>query len=277
MEPEALAASTSAGTVLMLLNAGPFHAAITRLSREALHPPFGSSANLSLSGTKFRVEDIEPEMIAIADIVIDRGLRLYRLYRASSTLLDLETFEVVRHGGCFELIADALQHRFGITLPPPPACAPRPWLGVPRCFPLARRRRRRDLRGWPGGGQQVHRASRRPSRWRSNKSTGRGDSIHFPQTPGARSALIFFPSSAGRSLRSLGLRALRRAGAVAPAGPLRGPVPLTSHTPSSAGRAAARPGPAHLPHLWAADRPSLWRPLARRLAQATGRDTLLLP
>ena len=44
------------------------------------------------------------------------------------------------------------------------------------------------------------------------------------------------PSGAGRSLRSLGLRALRRAGAVAPAGPLRGPVPLTSHTPSGAGR-----------------------------------------
>ena len=120
MEPDALAASTSAGTVLMLLNAGPFHAAITRLSREAQRPLFGSSANLSLSGTKFRVEDIEPELIAIADIVIDHGLRLYHLYRASSTLLDLETFEVVRYGACFELIADALKRRFGIELPPPP-------------------------------------------------------------------------------------------------------------------------------------------------------------
>ena len=120
MEPEALAASTSEGTLLMLLNAGPFHTAITRLSREALHPLFGSSANLSLSGTKFRVDDIEPELIAIADIVIDHGLRLYHLYRASSTLLDLETFEVVRYGACFELIADALKRRFGIALPPPP-------------------------------------------------------------------------------------------------------------------------------------------------------------
>jgi len=120
MEPEALAASSSEGTVLMLLNAGPFHAALTRLSRESKHPLFGSSANLSLSGTKFRVEDIEPELIAIADIVIDHGLRLHHLYRASSTLLDLETFEVVRYGACFELIADALKRRFGIVLPPPP-------------------------------------------------------------------------------------------------------------------------------------------------------------
>ena len=120
MEPQALEASTSSGTVLMLLNAGPFHAEITRLSREALHPLFGSSANLSLSGTKFRVEDIDPELIGIADIVIDYGLCLYHLYRASSTLLNLETFEVVRYGACFELIADALKRRFGIVLPPPP-------------------------------------------------------------------------------------------------------------------------------------------------------------
>ena len=120
MEPQALEASTSAGTVLMLLNAGPFHAEITRLSREALHPLFGSSANRSLSGTKFRVEDIEPELLGIADIVIDHGLRLYHLYRASSTLLDLETFEVVRYGACFELIADVLKRRFGIALAPPP-------------------------------------------------------------------------------------------------------------------------------------------------------------
>ena len=80
----------------------------------------GYSANRSLSGTKFRVEDIEPELLGIADIVIDHGLRLYHLYRASSTLLDLETFEVVRYGACFELIADALKRRFGIALAPPP-------------------------------------------------------------------------------------------------------------------------------------------------------------
>ena len=120
MEPQALEASTSGGTVLMLLNAGPFHAEITRLSREAQHPLFGSSANRSLSGTKFRVEDVEPELLEIADIVIDHGLRLYHLYRASSTLLNLETFEVVRYGACFELIADVLGRRFGISLPPPP-------------------------------------------------------------------------------------------------------------------------------------------------------------
>ena len=71
----------------------------------------------------------------------------------------------------------------------------------------------------------------------------------FPQTPGAKTLFI---SLKRRALAPLAwLTRLRRAGAVAPAGPLRGPVPLISRSPSAAGflfgRAAARPGPAHLP------------------------------
>ena len=77
LDAETLAASTREGTVAMLLNAGHFHAELTRLSHDALFPLFGSSANLSLGGTKFRVEDIEPQIIAIADIVIDHGLQRY--------------------------------------------------------------------------------------------------------------------------------------------------------------------------------------------------------
>lgn len=120
MTPDALAGSTREGTVAMLMNAGPFHAEICRLSRAAGHPLFGSSANRSLSGTKFRVEDIEPEIAGIADTVVDYGLRKYHLYKASSTLLDVETCEVVRYGSCFELIADVLKRQFAIELPPPP-------------------------------------------------------------------------------------------------------------------------------------------------------------
>ncbi len=119
MEQRALERSSDQGTVLMLLNAGAFHAEICRLSREAGHALFGSSANLSLSGTKFRVRDIEPEILEIADIVIDHGLRKYHLYEASSTLLNLETLEVVRYGSCFELISDILSRHFNVDLSPP--------------------------------------------------------------------------------------------------------------------------------------------------------------
>ena len=117
---ETLARSHRDGTIAMLLNAGPFHAEICRLSRTEGHPLFGSSANRSLAGTKFRVEDIEPEIRAIADVVIDHGLRKYHLYKASSTLLDIERMEVVRVGACYELIADVLKRDFAIELPPAP-------------------------------------------------------------------------------------------------------------------------------------------------------------
>ena len=119
LDPETIRGSTRAGTICMLINAGRFHEAICRLSFDEGHPLFGSSANLTMTGTKFRVEDIEPEIKMIADIIIDYGLRKYHLHKASSTLLDIETMAVVRQGCCFELIADVLSRQFGITLANP--------------------------------------------------------------------------------------------------------------------------------------------------------------
>ena len=128
LDPDTYERSTKDDTLLMLMNAGPFHAAITRLSFETGVLLFGSSANLSLHGTKFRVEDIEPEIRAIADIVIDYGLMKYHPWQASSTLLNCETCEVVRFGSCYENIADVLRRHFKVELPPAPkpgreACA----------------------------------------------------------------------------------------------------------------------------------------------------------
>jgi tRNA A37 threonylcarbamoyladenosine synthetase subunit TsaC/SUA5/YrdC len=121
LEPESWQASSKGGTVCMLMNAGRFHDAICRLSLAETHPLFGSSANRTMTGTKFRVEDMEPEITAIADVIVDYGLRKYHLYKASSTLLDIATMQVVRFGSCYELIADVLARHFKIALPPRPA------------------------------------------------------------------------------------------------------------------------------------------------------------
>ena len=120
LEPETFARSTRDGTLLMLLNAGRFHAEITRLSAQEQVLLFGSSANLSLQGTKFMVEDIEPEVRAIADIVVDHGLMKYHPWQASSTLLDCETLQVLRFGSCYENIAYVLRRHFRIELPAAP-------------------------------------------------------------------------------------------------------------------------------------------------------------
>jgi tRNA A37 threonylcarbamoyladenosine synthetase subunit TsaC/SUA5/YrdC len=120
LDPDIYARSTRDDTLLMLLNAGPFHREITRLSLEQQTLLFGSSANLSLHGTKFRVEDMESEITAIADVVVDYGLMKYHPWQSSSTLLNCETLEVVRYGSCFENIADILKRHFRIELPPRP-------------------------------------------------------------------------------------------------------------------------------------------------------------
>jgi len=118
LDADTYARSTKNDTLLMLVNAGKFHAALTRLSHAAGHLLFGSSANISLTGTKFSGADIEPEIRAIADIVIDYGLVKYHPWSASSTLLDIETCTVYRQGVAYENIADILKRHFRVELPP---------------------------------------------------------------------------------------------------------------------------------------------------------------
>ena len=120
VDPVLLKTSTADNTIAMLLNAGPFWAELTRLSREEMVPIFGSSANLTGSGPKFRVEDIEPEIRAIADVTIDYGLRRYHTYQRSGTIIDFRTVTVVRIGICYELISDVLLRHFDVRLPPDP-------------------------------------------------------------------------------------------------------------------------------------------------------------
>jgi tRNA A37 threonylcarbamoyladenosine synthetase subunit TsaC/SUA5/YrdC len=120
LDEEGLRACTAVGTVGLLLNAGPLHAEVCRLSREEVVPLFGSSANLTGTGPRFRVEDIPEELRRIADITIDYGLRRFHIYKRSGTLINFSTMEVIRIGSCYELISDVLRRQFGVELPPDP-------------------------------------------------------------------------------------------------------------------------------------------------------------
>lgn len=124
--PEVLSQSTKKGTVAMLVNAGAFLDALGGLSFRHQLPIIGSSANLSHRGVKFRVEDIEPEVVAAADLVIDHGLMKWVSYGKSSTMLDVNEMKVVRHGIGFDLIQDRLRRQFGIELPDAEAPAKAP-------------------------------------------------------------------------------------------------------------------------------------------------------
>jgi tRNA A37 threonylcarbamoyladenosine synthetase subunit TsaC/SUA5/YrdC len=117
---QALAASTEGGTLAMLMNVGRFLAAVTQEAAEQGQPLFGSSANLTGTGTRFRAVDIQPEITGVADIVIDYGLQKFHRYRRSSTMIDFRSMEVIRIGSCYEVIADVLQRHFGVELPADP-------------------------------------------------------------------------------------------------------------------------------------------------------------
>ncbi len=112
--------STVNDTLAMLTNAGRFHAEITRLMYQSGHMVFGSSANVSTTGTRFRAEDIQQEIRDAADLIIDYGPVKYSHQGMSSTLLNVETLEVIRFGCCYENIATILKRHFHIDLPPRP-------------------------------------------------------------------------------------------------------------------------------------------------------------
>ena len=120
-DPRLVAQSSKAGTLDMLMNAGPIHDEIARLSLAHQFPVFGNSANRSLSGSKFRLEDIESEVRAVADVEIDYGLCRYANDEGvSSTIVAFPKFEVLRYGCCYAQIRDIFQRHFHIELPPKP-------------------------------------------------------------------------------------------------------------------------------------------------------------
>ncbi len=117
IDPFVLQTSTKAGTLDMLINAGPWHDAVARLAESRGVAVFGSSANRSLNGSKYRLGDIEPELRAAAAIEIDGGTAKYANPDGrSSTIIDFRDFRLIRRGVCCDRLETIFRDRFGIVL-----------------------------------------------------------------------------------------------------------------------------------------------------------------
>ena len=109
--------SSKASTLDMLLNAGELHEELTSQAYARGVPLFGSSANTSLQGSKYRLEDIEAPVLEAADIAIDYGTSKYANDEGrSSSIIDLRDFKTLRIGVCYERIAEILLQEFDIDL-----------------------------------------------------------------------------------------------------------------------------------------------------------------
>ncbi len=117
VDPFVLQNSSKGGTLDMLLNAGQFHDAIAEGSLARGVAVFGSSANVSLTGSKYRYEDVDQPVRDAAAIHFDYGQSKYAHKDGlSSTIIDFTDFSVIRVGHCFDQLKNAFATRFGVTL-----------------------------------------------------------------------------------------------------------------------------------------------------------------
>ncbi|MGD9960803.1 Sua5/YciO/YrdC/YwlC family protein [Nocardioides sp.] len=121
LDADALKLCTANGTITSGVNMGGFflNAVNARAEEGTLFPVFASSCNASGAGPKARVEDIEPEVLAAADLVIDYGPQ-DGYSSTTSTQFNFDTMQLVRWGRAFDSIAWVMKRHFGIDLPPDP-------------------------------------------------------------------------------------------------------------------------------------------------------------
>lgn len=120
MSPDVLAQSVVEDTIAMLVNGGALVEELSRLATLEELPLMGSSANITGKGAKTVVEDIEPDILRLADIVVDYGKQKFHSPRVSSTMIDFRTIKVIRYGACYDVVQDALWRFFGIKIPNDP-------------------------------------------------------------------------------------------------------------------------------------------------------------
>lgn len=104
LAPDIRAERTVDATLAMLVNGGQLQDEISRLATDAGPCVLGSSANITGMGSKPLVEESEPEVRAVADIIIDYGRQKYQYPRASWTMIDFRNMRILPYGACYDVI-----------------------------------------------------------------------------------------------------------------------------------------------------------------------------
>lgn len=105
---------TKGDTISIAVPEGPFLRELGRLCD--VDPQgmlmFGTSANLTGQGQRFRVEEVEDTVIACADLVIDYGLQKWHMYERGGVNFDAENMQVLRMGAGYEVFKDRILRWF---------------------------------------------------------------------------------------------------------------------------------------------------------------------
>ncbi|KAL5361679.1 DHBP synthase RibB-like alpha/beta domain-containing protein [Aspergillus floccosus] len=120
LSPETLTSITKNGTLAMFVGGSSLTREICRLNYEAGQIMVGSSANVTGTGQKFRVEDIEDEIKEVADLIVDYGLQRYHIYGRASIVMDFGQMKILRMGSAYELLRERMRKFWGLELPEDP-------------------------------------------------------------------------------------------------------------------------------------------------------------
>ncbi|QKX61330.1 uncharacterized protein TRUGW13939_08478 [Talaromyces rugulosus] len=73
---------------------------------------FGTSANLTGQGQRFRIEDIELSVRESADLIVNYGLQKWHVYGRGGVNFDVENMQVLRMGAGYEVFRDRMLRWF---------------------------------------------------------------------------------------------------------------------------------------------------------------------
>ncbi|KAM0665114.1 hypothetical protein ACQRIU_005375 [Beauveria bassiana] len=105
---------TKGDTISIAIPEGPF---LRELGRLCDADPdgmliFGTSANATGQGQRFRIEDIEPSVLGPVDLVVDYGLQKWHTYGCGGINFDVENMRVLRAGAGYEVFKDRAKRWF---------------------------------------------------------------------------------------------------------------------------------------------------------------------